>query len=94
MSYDIFLNLEVAGGQELVRSDATSERFGLIPQAANPRTNPDALPIGLTKTVMTEGRWKGLGAAMTPHFPVHHGRARQNNNVWTGLFVQLSRRFS
>jgi len=59
MEYDIFLNLEVAGGQELFRSDANSERFGLIPQAPNPRTNPDGLPIGLTKTVVTEGRWKG-----------------------------------
>jgi len=58
-SYDIFLNLEVAGSQELFRSDANSERLGLIPQAANPRTNPDALPIGLTKNVVTEGRWKG-----------------------------------
>ncbi len=48
MSYDIFLNLEVAGGQE----------------------------------------------SNGPLFPIHHGRARQNNNVWTGLFVQLSRRFS
>ena len=26
LSYDIFLNLEVAGGQELFRSDANSER--------------------------------------------------------------------
>src|SRR5271169_6437978 len=59
MEYDIFLNLEVARGQELFRSDANSERFGLIPQAPNPRTNPDGLPIGLTKTVVTEGRWKG-----------------------------------
>ena len=24
--------------------------MGLIPQAANPRTNPDGLPVGLTKT--------------------------------------------
>jgi hypothetical protein len=39
-SYDIFLNLEVAGSQELFRSDANSERYGLIPQAANPRTKP------------------------------------------------------
>jgi hypothetical protein len=59
ISYDIFLNLEVAGNQELFRSDANSERYGLITQAANPRTNPDALPVGLTKTVVTEGRWKG-----------------------------------
>jgi mono/diheme cytochrome c family protein len=65
ISYDIFLNLEVAGGQELFRSDAISERYGMIPQAANPRTNPDALPIGLTKTVTTEGRWKGEAVGMT-----------------------------
>jgi len=59
MSYDIFLNLEVAGGQELFRSDANSERYGLIPQPAQPGVNPDALPIGVTKTVLTEGRYKG-----------------------------------
>jgi hypothetical protein len=48
IGYDIYLNLEVAGSQELFRSDANSERFGLIPQAANPQTNPDALAIGVT----------------------------------------------
>jgi hypothetical protein len=32
LSYDIFLNLEVADGQELFRSDANSERYGLITQ--------------------------------------------------------------
>jgi hypothetical protein len=53
MSYDIFLNLEVADSQELFRSDANSDRYGLITQAANPRTNPDGLPVGLTKTVAT-----------------------------------------
>jgi hypothetical protein len=50
LSYDIYLNLEVADGQELFRSDAQSERVGLIPQAANPRSNPDGLPIGISKT--------------------------------------------
>jgi len=59
ISYDIFLDLEVASSQELFRSNANSERYGLIIQTANPRTNPDALPIGMTKTVVTEGRWKG-----------------------------------
>ena len=43
MSYDIFLNLEAAGSQELFRSDANSDRYGLITQPANPRTNPDGL---------------------------------------------------
>jgi hypothetical protein len=58
-SYDIYLNLEVADNQQLFRSDANSERYGLIPQAANPQTNPDALPIGVTKLVSTEARWAG-----------------------------------
>jgi mono/diheme cytochrome c family protein len=59
LSYDIFLNLEVADRQELFRSDANSERYGLIPQPANPRTNPDALPIGVSKTVISTPAWKG-----------------------------------
>ena len=65
IAYDIFLNLEVANGQELFRSDANSDRYGLIPQAPNPRTNPDGLPIGLTKTVVADGRWKGETVGMT-----------------------------
>jgi len=65
IAYDIFLNLEVANGQELFRSDANSDRYGLITQAPNPRTNPDGLPIGLTKTVMPEGRWKGETVGVT-----------------------------
>ncbi len=65
ISYDIFLNLEVAGSQELFRSDANSDRYGLTTQPANPDTNPDALPIGISKTVVTEGRWKGEYVALT-----------------------------
>ena len=59
MPYDIFLNLEAAGSQELFRSDANSERYGLTPDPADPKWNPDGLPIGLAKTVTTEGPWKG-----------------------------------
>jgi len=51
LSYDIFLNLEVAGSQELFRSDANSVRFGLIPEAASP-FNPDGLPVGMSKTTV------------------------------------------
>jgi hypothetical protein len=65
LDYDIFLNLEVAGSQELFRSDANSDRFGLIAQTANSRTNPDALPIGVTKTVVAQGRWKGEYVGLT-----------------------------
>jgi hypothetical protein len=59
MNYAAFMNLEVAGSQELFRSDANSDRFGLITQAANPTTNPDGLPVGLAKWAVPEGRWKG-----------------------------------
>jgi hypothetical protein len=59
LDYKVFLNLEVAGGQDLFRSDANSERYGLTPQAPNPRTNPDGLPVGLAKTVVAEGPFTG-----------------------------------
>ena len=65
LPYDIFLNLEIAGGQELFRSDANSERYGLTPDAANQQWNPDGLPIGLSKTVTTDGPWKGEDVGLT-----------------------------
>jgi len=65
MPYDIFLNLEVAGSQDLFRSEANSERYGLTPDPANPQWNPDGLPIGLSKTVTPEGPWKGEDVGLT-----------------------------
>ena len=63
LAYDIYLNLAVAGGQDLFRSDANSIRYGLIPDPAN-RNNPDGLPIGMSKeTVVTP--IKGWPAATT-----------------------------
>jgi cytochrome c553 len=59
LSYDIFLHLELADSQELFRSDANSERYGLIPQPPHPRSNPDGLPIGISKTVISKPAWKG-----------------------------------
>src|SRR6516162_2403380 len=51
LAYDIFVNLEVAGGQDLFLSDANSARYGLLPQPAT-SDNPDGLPIGISKTVV------------------------------------------
>lgn len=65
MPYDIYLNLEVADSQELFRSDANGERYGLTPDPANPKTNPDGLQVGLSKTVTTEGPWKGEDVGLT-----------------------------
>ena len=64
MSFDIFQNLELAGSQELFRSDANSRRYGLIPSSPDAGGNPDGLPIGITKQVTTDGRWKGVEAGI------------------------------
>jgi hypothetical protein len=59
--YDIFLNLEIAGSQELFRSDANSERYGLIPDAANPDSNPDGLSIRPKQDSDYRGTMEGRG---------------------------------
>jgi hypothetical protein len=51
LSYEIFLNLEAAGSQQLFRSDTNIVRYGLIPEPAN-SYNPDGLPIGISKTTV------------------------------------------
>jgi len=51
LSYEIFLNLEAVGSQQLFRSDSNIVRYGLIPEPANP-FNPDGLPIGISKTTV------------------------------------------
>jgi hypothetical protein len=51
LSYEIFLNLEAAGSQQLFRSDSNIVRYGLIPEPAN-SFNPDGLPIGISKTTV------------------------------------------
>jgi hypothetical protein len=48
LSYDLYLNLEVAGSQDLLRSSAN---YGLLPEPAN-SYNPDGLPIGISKTTV------------------------------------------
>ncbi len=59
MSYDIFLNLEAANNQGLFRADENLARYGFVPQPADSKYNPDGLPIGITNTVVADGRWKG-----------------------------------
>ncbi len=78
LSYDIFLNLEVAGGQELFRSDANSARYGLLPEPAN-TYNPDGLPIGISKTtvatrvgVWPAGEYAGMTCAACHQDELHY----------------------
>src|SRR5262252_3483185 len=50
ISYAVFCLHKKEGSQELFRSDANVERYGFVPQDPNPQTNPDGLPVGLSKT--------------------------------------------
>ena len=59
MPYDLFIALEQAGNTNLFRADELSDAFGLVAMPADPRVNPDGLPIGLAKTTVPAGRWKG-----------------------------------
>ena len=65
MPYGLFVALEQAENTDLFRADAVSDRFGLIAEPADPITNPDGLPIGLVKTSVRAGRWKGDWVGMT-----------------------------
>jgi hypothetical protein len=58
VSYDIFLNMEAAGSEELFRADANIARFGLIPEEAS-AYNPDGLAIGIAKTTIAPNEVKG-----------------------------------
>jgi hypothetical protein len=69
LSYDIYLNLEAADSQDLLRSDANSVRYGLLPEPVSPY-NPDGLPIGISKTTVATsikgwpaGEYAGLTCA-------------------------------
>ena len=49
ISYDLFLNMEAADSQDLFRNGLNGPRYGLVPQPVSP-SNPDGLPIGVSKT--------------------------------------------
>jgi len=64
ISYDIFLNLERAGDETLFRSDENMVSYGFVPQPPDPTYNPDGVPIGVTKTIVPDGPWKGEWAGL------------------------------
>ena len=91
MSYDIFLHLEVATGSELFRSSENMTRYGFVPYPADPKYNPDGLPMGFAKTAVASGPWKGdwvgLGCAAC-----HNGQLQYNNlriNISGGTAIGL-----
>ena len=65
LHYGIFLNVERADSTELLRSDASMSSYGFVTQPADPVYNPDGLPIGIAKTSIARGRYKGQWAGLT-----------------------------
>ncbi|MFM7261727.1 MAG: di-heme-cytochrome C peroxidase [bacterium] len=65
MPYDLFVALEQAGNTNLFRADEVSDKFGLVTVPADAKSNPDGLPIGLVKTTVPAGRWKGDWMGLT-----------------------------
>src|SRR5271165_5595718 len=57
--YDIFTALEQAGSENLLRSDENLGRLGFVAQTPDPKFNPDGLPVGISKAIVRDGRWKG-----------------------------------
>jgi mono/diheme cytochrome c family protein len=65
LSYDIYLALPLAGTEQLFNSPKTADKFGLLNNAPDPKNNPDALPIGIAKSEVTVGQFKGAYAGLT-----------------------------
>ena len=49
LRYSIFVAVEQADTQDLFRSDANLASFGFVAQPADPKYNPDGLPVGIAK---------------------------------------------
>ncbi len=65
VSYDIFIALEIAGTQDLFNTAANSDRYGLLTDPPDAKTNPDGLPVGIARAIVPAGQFKGDYASMT-----------------------------
>ena len=65
LSYDIYLALQVAGSDALFNSPKNSDRLGLLTEPTDPKNNPDALPVGVAKAVVSPGQFQGVYAGFT-----------------------------
>ena len=80
LPYSWFLALEQAGNRDLFRDNKNISYLGFIPQAPLPRRNPDGLPIGFVKDVITEDF---LASALTA--TRLSSSAQGNQMEWLGL---------
>lgn len=65
LSYDIYLALEDADSKEFFNSIKSADKFGLLHDGIDPVNNPDSLPIGIAKSVVASGKYKGEYAGLT-----------------------------
>lgn len=65
LSYDIYLALELPDTKELFNSVAQTDKFGLLHDGVDAENNPDGLPIGIAKSVVASGKYKGEYAGLT-----------------------------
>lgn len=65
ISYDIYLALKIAGSDKYFNSAEHADRVGLLMDPPNFKTNPDNLPIGISKTVVKSGQFSGIYMGMT-----------------------------
>lgn len=65
ISYDIYLALKLADSNELFNSATFADRVGLLIEEADAKNNPDNLPIGVTKTVVSSGQFAGTYMGLT-----------------------------
>ena len=63
--YDLYVHLEAVNSTELFRLERFVSEFGFTPGVVDPIQNPDGLPIGIAKTSVKEGRWKGDWLGLT-----------------------------
>ncbi len=65
LSYDVYLALRLAGSDELFNSPVVADEFGLLNDQPDLKNNPDSLPVGVAKSVVTVGQFKGSYAGLT-----------------------------
>jgi hypothetical protein len=65
ISYDIYLALQLPGSKTLFNSAAHADKVGLLMDPPDLKNNPDALPIGITKTTVSTGQYIGVYMGMT-----------------------------
>jgi len=65
LSYDIYLALKDPETKSLINSPAFTNQFGFLREPAGHPKNSDELPIGVAKSIVKDGPFKGVYAGLT-----------------------------